>query len=101
MGPRPYVTCVRPVSKSILVGWNAQKEFWDDFNRRFSQRTASLIDEHVHVNGNLAWEIGVEIGQVRMKDGSTRKVGWIAISGYEKLAGQWLMVSRHAQPRPQ
>ena len=96
----PYVTYVGPVSKSIIVGWDAQKEFWNDFNKRFSQRTASLIYEHIHVNGNLAWEIGVETGQVRMKDGTTRKVDWIATNVYEKLAGQWLMVSHHAQPRP-
>jgi hypothetical protein len=95
----PYVTYVGPLSKSITVGWDAQKQFWNDFNKRFSQRTASLIDDRIHVNGNLAWEIGVETGQVQMKDGTTREVDWIATNVYEKLGGQWLMVSHHAQPR--
>jgi hypothetical protein len=97
----PYVTYVGPLSKSIIVGWDAQKQYWNDFNKRFLQRTASLIDDHIHVNGNLAWEIGVEAGQVQMKDGTTRKVDWIATNVYEKLGGHWLMVSHHAQPRPQ
>jgi hypothetical protein len=44
-----------------------------------------------HVNGNLAWEIGVETGQAQMKDGTTRKVDWIVTNVYEKLDGQWLM----------
>lgn len=96
----PYVTYVGPRSNSIIVGWDAQKQYWNEFNKRFSGRTASLIDDHIHVNGNLAWEIGVETGQVQMKDGTTRNVDWIATNVYEKLDGQWLMVSHHAQPRP-
>jgi ketosteroid isomerase-like protein len=45
----------------------------------------------IHVNGNLAWEIGVETRQAQMKDGTTRKVDWIVTNVYEKLDGQWLM----------
>ena len=97
----PYVTYVGPQSKSIIVGWEAQKQYWDDFNKRFSQRAVSLVDDRIHVNGNLAWEIGVETGQAQMKDGTTRKVDWIVTNVYEKLGGQWLMVSHHVQPRPQ
>lgn len=97
----PYVTYVGPQGKSIIVGWGAQKKYWNDFNKLFSQRSVSLVDDHVHVNGNLAWEIGVETGQAQMKDGTTRKVDWIVTNVYEKLDGRWLMVSHHVQPRPQ
>jgi ketosteroid isomerase-like protein len=96
-----YVTYVGPQGKSIIVGWEAQKKYWNDFNKLFSQRSVSLVDDHVHVNGNLAWEIGVETGQAQMKDGTTRKVDWIVTNVYEKLDGRWLMVSHHVQPRPQ
>ncbi len=96
----PYVTYVGPQSKSIIVGWEAQKKYWNEFNKLFSQRSVSLVDEHVQVNGNLAWEIGVETGQAQMKDGTTRKVDWIVTNVYEKLGGQWLIVSHHVQPRP-
>ena len=61
----------------------------------------SLVDDRIHINGNLAWEIGVETGQAQMKDGTTRKVDWIVTNVYEKLDGRWLMVSHHVQPRPQ
>lgn len=97
----PYVTYVGPQSKSVIVGWEAQKKYWNEFNKLFSQRTVSLVDDRVHVNGNLAWEIGVETGQAQMKDGTTRKVDWIVTNVYEKLGGQWLIVSHHVQPRPQ
>ena len=97
----PYVTYVGPQSKSIIVGWDAQKRYWEDFNKRFAQRAVSLVDDRIHVNGNLAWEIGVETGQAQMADGTTRKVDWIVTNVYEKLDGRWLMVSHHVQPRPQ
>jgi hypothetical protein len=28
----PYVTYVGPRSQSIIVGWDAQKKYWDGFN---------------------------------------------------------------------
>jgi ketosteroid isomerase-like protein len=60
-----------------------------------------LVDVQIHVNGDLAWEIGFETGQAQMKDGSTRKVDWIATNVYEKIDGRWLLVSHHVQPKPQ
>jgi ketosteroid isomerase-like protein len=97
----PYVTYVGPRSQSIIVGWDAQKKYWEDFNKPFARRAVSLVDVHIHVNGNLAWEIGVETGEAHMKDGATRKVDWIATNVYEKIDNQWRVVSHHVQPRPQ
>ncbi len=98
----PYVTLVGPRSKSILVGWDGQKKYWEESNKRFSQRNAVLLDQHVHVNGNLAWEMGQESGENKMKDGSTGKNDNIVTNVYEKQAnGHWLIVSHHAQPKPQ
>ena len=97
----PYVTYVGPRSTAIIVGWEAQKKYWIEFNKPFSQRTVALIDAHVRVIGNLAWEIGTESGLAQMKDGSTRKVDWIVTNVYEKIDGRWLTVSHHVQPKPQ
>jgi ketosteroid isomerase-like protein len=96
-----YVTYVGPQSKSIIVGWDAQRKYWADFNKRFSKRNVSLIDVHIHVNGNLAWEIGAETGQAFMADGTTRKIDWLVTNVYEKIGGRWLVVSHHVQPKPQ
>ena len=49
----PYVTYVGPRGKTIIVGWDAQKKYWEDTNKLFSQRSPSLSDQHIHVNGNL------------------------------------------------
>ena len=97
----PYVTFVGPRSKSITVGWEAQKKYWAEANKFFSQRNVTLSDQQIHVNGNLAWEMGQETGDVKMKDGGTRKVDLIVTNVYEKLNGRWLIVSHHVQPKPQ
>jgi ketosteroid isomerase-like protein len=97
----PYVTYVGPRSTAIIVGWEAQKKYWIEFNKPFAQRTVALVDAHVHVVGNLAWEIGTENGLAHMKDGTTRKVDWIVTNVYENIGGNWLTVSHHVQPKPQ
>ena len=97
----PYVTYVGPRSTAIIVGWEAQKKYWSEFNKPFSQRTVALVHAHVRVVGNLAWEIGTESGLAQMKDGSTRKVDWVVTNVYEKIDGRWLTVSHHVQPKPQ
>jgi ketosteroid isomerase-like protein len=97
----PYVTYVGPRSTAIIVGWDAQKQYWIDFNKPFAQRTVTLVDAHLHAVGNLAWELGAESGLAQMKDGTTRKVDWMVTNVYEKIDGRWLTVSHHVQPKPQ
>jgi ketosteroid isomerase-like protein len=94
----PYVTLAGPRSKSFTVGWDAVKKYWDDADKLFLERKASLSESHIHVNGNLAWEVGQEIGQTKMKDGSTRPINFLVTRVHEKIGGRWLIVSHHAQP---
>jgi ketosteroid isomerase-like protein len=96
----PYVTYVGPRSKTILVGWDALKKYWLDNNKLFSQRAVTVSDQHIHVTGNLAWEMGQEIGDVKLKDGTASKTDQITTNVYEKIDGRWLMVSHHVQPKP-
>jgi ketosteroid isomerase-like protein len=97
----PYVTYVGPRAKTIIVGWDAQKKYWEDTNKLFSSRDVTLSDQHIHVNGNLAWEMGQESGTPKMKDGKEAKADYIVTNVYEKIDGRWLIVSHHVQPKPQ
>ena len=36
----PYVTYVGPRAKTIIVGWDAQKKYWEDTKTSFSRREA-------------------------------------------------------------
>jgi ketosteroid isomerase-like protein len=96
-----YITYVGPSDKTITVGWDAQKKMWEETDKLFSERKVALGDAHTHVNGNLAWEMGLETGDAKMKDGTPRKINWFATNVYEKIDGRWLMVSHHVQPKPQ
>ena len=97
----PYLTYVGPRSKTIIVGWGAQKKYWVDTDKLFSTRNVTLSDQHIHVNGNLAWEMGQESGTPKMKDGTDQKADYIVTNVYEKIDGRWLIVSHHVQPKPQ
>lgn len=96
----PYVTLVGPRSTSVMVGWEGQTEYWSGTNNRSASRNISLLDQQIHVNGNLAWEMGQESGPIKLKDGREIEVDMIVTNVYEKLDGRWLMVSHHVQPKP-
>jgi ketosteroid isomerase-like protein len=95
----PYVTYVGPSSTSIIVGWDAQKQYWKSFNTEFVSRQVAIADAHVRVVGNLAWQIGLEIGHALMADSTTRNIDWVVTNVFEKIDGRWLMVSHHAQSK--
>jgi ketosteroid isomerase-like protein len=97
---RPYVTYVGPNSTSIIVGWEAQKRYWKSFNTQFMARSVSIAEAHIHVVGDLAWQIGLEGGHALMKDGTTRNIDWFVTNVFEKIDALWLMVSHHVQPKP-
>jgi ketosteroid isomerase-like protein len=92
------LTLAGPRSKSFTVGWDAVKKYWDNADKLFLERKASLSESHIHVNGNLAWEVGQEIGQAKMKDGATQPINFLVTRVYERIGGRWLIVSHHAQP---
>jgi ketosteroid isomerase-like protein len=64
-------------------------------------RNVLLVDAQIHVNGNVAWEMGLETGEAKLKDGTARKVDNIVTNVYEQAGGRWLIVSHQAQPKPQ
>lgn len=97
---RPYVTFVGPRSKSIIVGWDAQKNYWIESNKLFLQRNVTLQEQHIHVNGNLAWEMGQETADLKMADGSASKILNFVTNIYEKIDDRWFLVSHHAQQKP-
>lgn len=98
---KPYVTFVGPRSESIIVGWDAQKNYWIKSNKLFLQRKATLQDQQIHVSGNLAWEMAEETVDLKMADGSASKIHNFVTNVYEKIDDRWFMVSHHAQRKPE
>ena len=95
----PYVTMVGPRSKDIVTGWDAVAGYWKASNAKFKVRHANVVEARIHVNGNVAWEVGREKGDVVMADDSKRDNDWVVTNIYERQAdGKWLMASHHVQP---
>jgi len=97
----PYITYVGPRSRSIIVGWEPLKKMWEELNNITAERKVAVSDAHIHVNGNLAWEMAQESGSAKFKDGNEVKIDSLVTNVYEKLDGRWLIVSHHVQPKPQ
>jgi len=97
---KPYVTFVGPRSKAMIVGWEAQKKYWLENNKAFAERKVSITEPQIHVNGNLAWEMGIERGNVKTQNGTALEVANFVTGVYERIDGRWLRVSHHAQPIP-
>jgi ketosteroid isomerase-like protein len=95
-----YVTYVGPRAKEIIVGWDKQKQYWADTNKLFEIRKPVLKEQHIHVNGNMAWEMGQEGGTAKMKTGANADPNYIVTNVYEKIDGNWKIVSHHVQPKP-
>src|SRR5262249_46564031 len=88
-------------AKTIIVGWDGQQKYWVDTNKLFSKRDVTLSDQDIHVNGNLAWEMGQESGTQKMKNSHEAPIDYIVTNVYEKIGDRWLIVSHHVQPKPQ
>jgi ketosteroid isomerase-like protein len=100
-GHTSYVTFIGPRSKSPIVGWDPQRQYWRENNKAFDERNASIAEQHIHVNGNLAWEMGVETGTAKLKGAPAAKIDNFVTGVYERIDGRWVKVSHHAQPKPQ
>jgi ketosteroid isomerase-like protein len=60
----------RSFRKNIFVGWSAVKKYWNENNTLTTSQKVSIAESHIHVNGNLAYEVGQEAGLVTLS-GST------------------------------
>lgn len=98
---RPYVTFIGPRSKEVIVGWDSLRKYWIQNNKMFAERKVTLSESYIHVSGNLAWEMGVETGTVKLQNGKPGNANNFVTAVYERIDGRWLKVSHHAQPRPQ
>lgn len=97
----PYAAYINPAMKTRAVGWDGVKSAVDGSWVVVPTRSVAINNSSIQVRGALAWEIGDELGNVKTKDGTQLKIDAAVVNIYEKIGGQWLIVSHHAQLRPQ
>ena len=82
------------------MGWTDVGKYWQKTEEVFAEVNVKLSDQLIHVNGELAWEMGQESGTLKFVDGRQGKIDFLVTNVYEKLDGRWVMVSHHVQPKP-
>jgi ketosteroid isomerase-like protein len=93
-----YATFMGPLSTTIVVGWDGVRKAWEMRFGQFDRVTISVPESHVHVNGDVAWAIGIERVQLLRKNGETLGFDAFVTNVLEKHDGRWLVVSHQATP---
>lgn len=95
------IVYMSPLMKTALFGWDNVKPQIEAEWVGVPARAVTINGSRIQVRSPLAWEVGNEVGSAKLKDGTEIKIDLFVTNVYEKIGGQWLMVSHHAQPRPQ
>jgi ketosteroid isomerase-like protein len=96
----PYVRYIGPPSKAVAIGWDEVKRAIEAGNAALSSRRVVLTQAHIQMSGRLAWEVGIETTQRRLKNGEVLNTQNFVTNIYENKNGQWLIVSHHASSIP-
>jgi ketosteroid isomerase-like protein len=97
----PHVIAIHPASKALIVGWDAVRKSWEGTFDRFSEISVSMQNPQIHINANVAWVIGVEAIQGKLKNGDPVNFAAFTTNMYEKRDGRWLMVLHTSSRVPQ
>ena len=93
-----YATFVGPLSTKVVVGWEGVRKAWEMRFGQFDRVTISLAELHVHINGKVAWMVGIETVELLRKDGNTLGFDTFVTNVFEDHDSRWLIVSHQATP---
>ncbi len=93
------VTSMHPVG-GREIGWDAVWGSFAQFGKLASKGKVELKDQLIRVVGDLAYEVGIEYGQV-MLAGEKVIIEHRVTNIYKKEGGAWKMVHHHTDVSPQ
>ena len=96
-----YVATIGPRSTAVEIGSDVVQNGFKNFMATLAQLTVKPVDTQVHVNGNVAWTIGRETAEGKLKNGTSISGTNFVSNVFEKKDGRWLLVLHHAQRIPQ
>jgi ketosteroid isomerase-like protein len=94
----PYATFVGPLSTTVVVGRDGVRKAWEMRFGQFDRVSVSLSESNIHINGKVAWTVGVEKVELLRKDGKTLSFDTFSTNVLENRDGRWLIVSHQATP---
>jgi ketosteroid isomerase-like protein len=87
------VTAMHPIG-GREVGWEAVKQSFAKVAELSSAGKVELKDQLIHVAGDLAYEVGVEHGQIKLA-GRQVDINVRVTNVYQRRTGAWKMVHHH------
>jgi len=93
-----YSSFIGPLSTTVVVGCDGVRKAWQMRFGQFDRVTISIDEPHIHINGKVAWAVGMEKIELLRKDGKTIRFDAFVTNVFENKDGQWLIVSHQATP---
>jgi len=92
------VTTMHPIG-SEQVGWSAVRESFEQVAGLASGGHVELDGQVIQVGGELAYELGLERGQIKIA-GESVPIEQRVTNVYRREAGQWKIVHHHTDISP-
>ncbi len=93
-----WVTTMHPVGDRE-VGWNDVQKKWKQLASLTSDGKIELKNQLIRVEGDIAYEVGTEQGQVKL-GGHQVSMEHRVTNIYHREAGKWKVVHHHADISP-
>jgi len=87
------VTAMHPIG-GRQVGWDAVRATFEQVAQLASDGKVELQDQLIHVGGDVAYEVGVEQGQLKLA-GQQVTIEHRVTNIYQREAGAWKMIHHH------
>jgi ketosteroid isomerase-like protein len=92
------VTAMHPIG-GRQVGWDAVRLSFEQVAQAASDGKVELKDQLIHVAGEVAYEVGVEHGQLELA-GHNVAIDHRVTNIYQRQAGGWKMIHHHTDTSP-
>ena len=92
------VTTMHPIG-GREVGWDKVRESWEQVAKLASDGKGELKDQLIRVAGDVAYEVGIEHGQVKLA-GQQVTIEHRVTNIYQREAGAWKVVHHHTDTSP-
>jgi ketosteroid isomerase-like protein len=91
-------TAMHPIG-GRMVGWDKVRQSFEQVAEIASGGKVTLAEQVIHVEGDLAYEVGVERGQGKF-GGKQVHIEWRVTNIYRREAGAWKVVHHHTDVSP-
>ena len=92
------VTTMHPIG-GRQVGWDQVRGSWEQVSKLASAGNVKLVDQIIQVVGDMAYELGVEEGQITLA-GQLVPIEDRVTNVYRREAGTWKIVHHHTDIAP-